>query len=57
MRKADYTAVEGYDEVVDGYGAEDQDFYFRLTLAGLIEEALDFGLIAKIIHHDNATRV
>lgn len=57
VRKADYAAVEGYDEVVDGYGAEDQDFYFRLTLTGLIEEALDFGLIAKIIRHDNAARV
>ncbi len=57
VRKADYAAIEGYDEVVDGYGAEDQDFYFRLTLIGLKEQALDFGLIAKIVHHDNAARV
>ena len=57
VRQADFAAIEGYDEVVDGYGAEDQDFYFRLTLAGVKEEALDFSLIAKIIRHDNATRV
>jgi glycosyltransferase involved in cell wall biosynthesis len=57
VRRADFAAVEGYDEVVDGYGAEDQDFYFRLTLAGLEEETFDFSLIARIIHHDNAARV
>jgi len=57
VHKEDYAAIDGYDEVIDGYGAEDQDFYFRLTLTGIKEEALDFGLIAKIIRHDNAARV
>jgi glycosyltransferase involved in cell wall biosynthesis len=57
VRQADFAAIEGYDEVVDGYGAEDQDFYFRLTLTGLEAKALDFDLIAMIIPHDNATRV
>jgi glycosyltransferase involved in cell wall biosynthesis len=57
VRRVDFAAIEGYDEVVDGYGAEDQDFYFRLTLRGLKEEALDFDLIAEIIHHGDAKRV
>ena len=32
---ADFKRVGGYDEVIQGWGKEDEDFYARLTLAGL----------------------
>jgi glycosyltransferase involved in cell wall biosynthesis len=57
VRRADFTAIGGYDEVMDGYGGEDQDFYFRLVLLGLARKPLDHALIAKIITHDDAERV
>src|SRR5262249_3949466 len=34
VRRADVAAIGGYDEIMDGYGGEDQDFYFRLVLLG-----------------------
>jgi glycosyltransferase involved in cell wall biosynthesis len=57
MRRADYLAVGRYDEVMQGYGGDDQDMYFRLELAGLRLQPLDFTLAAEIIEHDVATRI
>jgi hypothetical protein len=57
MRRADYVAVGRYDEVMQGYGGDDQDMYFRLDLAGLKLEPLDFALAAEVIEHDVATRI
>jgi glycosyltransferase involved in cell wall biosynthesis len=33
--KADFDCVGGYDEVIQGWGKEDDDFYARLLLAGV----------------------
>jgi glycosyltransferase involved in cell wall biosynthesis len=56
MRREDYLAVGRYDEVMQGYGGDDQEMYFRLRLFGLEAVALDFDLVARVIDHDTATR-
>jgi glycosyltransferase involved in cell wall biosynthesis len=57
MRREDYRAVGRYDEVLQGYGADDQEMYFRLQLSGLAPIAMDFNLIARVIDHDNVARI
>jgi hypothetical protein len=57
MRRADYLAVGRYDEVMQGYGGDDQDMYFRLDLAGLRCEQLAFDLVDEVIEHDVADRI
>lgn len=57
VRRADFQAVGGYDELMDGYGGEDQDFYFRLVLLGRFRKPLDHALIDRIIMHGDAERV
>ena len=32
---ADFERIGGYDEVIQGWGKEDEDFYARLFLAGI----------------------
>ena len=57
MRREDFLAVGRYDEVMQGYGGDDQEMYFRLGLAGLQAVAMDFDLVAQVILHDNAARI
>jgi len=57
MRREDYRAVGRYDEVMQGYGADDQEMYFRLELSGLAPIALDFDLVARVMGHDDAARI
>jgi glycosyltransferase involved in cell wall biosynthesis len=57
VRHADYLAVDRYDEVMQGYGGEDQDLYFRLQFSGLKAEILDFSMLAEIIQHHDRERV
>jgi glycosyltransferase involved in cell wall biosynthesis len=57
MRRADYLAAGRYDEAMQGYGADDQEMYFRLGLLGLEAVALDFDLVARVIEHDTAARI
>ena len=40
VRRADFEAVGGYDEVIEGYGTEDRDLYLRLEAAGRRRELL-----------------
>jgi glycosyltransferase involved in cell wall biosynthesis len=56
-RREDYLAVDRYDEVMQGYGGDDQDFYFRLELSGLKPIVMDFSMLADIIQHDDVERV
>lgn len=50
-RKA-FDMVQGYDEVMRGWGGEDDDFYERLKLLGLAEGAFPPGFLAPIPHDD-----
>lgn len=54
-RRDDYLAIEGYDEVMEGWGAEDTDFYIRLGLLGRRREVLPVDLL-RVISHDGETR-
>jgi len=42
-----YRAVGRYDEVIQGYGGDDQDMYFRLGLAGLRPQFMDLGFYPR----------
>jgi glycosyltransferase involved in cell wall biosynthesis len=57
VRYADYLAVDRYDEVMEGYGGEDQDLYFRLELSGRKSREMDFDMLAEIIQHRDQERV
>jgi len=52
----DFVALGGYDEVLQGYGAEDRDFYIRLTLLGRRHQNLP-GEWVQTIAHDRAASV
>jgi|UPI0004806D65 glycosyltransferase involved in cell wall biosynthesis len=57
VRREDYVAVDRYDDVVQGYGGEDQDLYFRLELSGVKPQKIDFDMLAEIIQHHDKERV
>ena len=46
----DFEAVGGYDAVLQGWGMEDKDLYFRLRLAGVEAGAFPAGLVEMIAH-------
>lgn len=50
---ADFAAVEGYDEVFEGWGREDRDFYLRLRLAGRKHEHFPLEWLDPIVHGDD----
>lgn len=55
-RKSDFGAIAGYDEVIRGWGCEDDDLYMRLGLLG--RQAASFpGHLVEAIGHDSADRV
>lgn len=54
--RADYVALEGYDEVMEGWGYEDVDFYFRLGVIGRVQHALPADWM-RALDHGNAERV
>lgn len=47
-----FLTVGGYDEAIRGWGAEDLDFYQRLTLAGYREEGYPAAMISALRHGD-----
>jgi glycosyltransferase involved in cell wall biosynthesis len=57
MRRDDYRAAGRYDEVMQGYGADDQDMYFRLQLLGRDPMRMEPDLVARAIEHDTASRI
>jgi glycosyltransferase involved in cell wall biosynthesis len=57
MRREDYRAVGRYDEVMQGYGADDQEMYFRLALFGVEAVEMELDLVLRVIDHDTAARI
>lgn len=57
VRLADYLAIDRYDEVMQGYGGEDQDLYFRLELSGAKAQRMEFDMLEEIIQHHDRDRV
>jgi len=55
-RPADFTAIGGYDDVIEGYGTEDRDLYLRLLAHGRRSERLP-GDIVRALSHDRAASV
>jgi hypothetical protein len=54
--KSDFDLIGGYDDVLQNWGKEDEDFYSRLVLAGVIYAAFPGELIG-VITHDDSERV
>ncbi len=54
--RADFDAVGGYDDLMDGYGGEDLDFYMRLRLAGGKPVLLAPNLVLEVIEQTTAER-
>jgi hypothetical protein len=54
--KRHFEQVEGYDDLIRGYGGDDLDLYYRLSRIGLEELPLDEGYIESIVPHDPDTR-
>lgn len=54
-RAEDLAAAGGYDEVIRGWGHEDEDFYLRLELLGLERHHYSPALL-EAIPHDDAMR-
>lgn len=50
VRREDFVRVEGYDEVMQGYGSEDDDLYIRYGLLGLQERRIPPALFRSIPH-------
>lgn len=53
--RGDFFAVSGYDEILEGYGGEDNDIYLRLRNAGCSMKSFD-GALIQVIHHDGEER-
>jgi glycosyltransferase involved in cell wall biosynthesis len=56
-RREDFFAMGQYDEVMQGYGGEDLDLYFRLELFGSKPQRMEFDMLAEIIQHPDKERV
>jgi hypothetical protein len=52
-----FHAVQGYDEVIEGYGGEEQELYWRLRRLGLKVQYLPAEGLCKPILHDNSARI
>lgn len=54
--RADFERAGGYDEVLQGWGKEDDDFYARLVLSGVTYATFP-GELVKGMSHDDGARV
>lgn len=52
----DVKMVNGYDEMMTGWGHEDSEFAERLRNAGIRQHSLKFGGIAYHLHHGQSSR-
>ncbi len=57
VRKEDFLKVRGYDEEMQGYGFEDNDFYSRLKSAGLKQSIVQEMSHLQAIAHQDEDRV
>ena len=55
--KADFERIGGYDEVIQGWGKEDEDFYARLLIAGVRYGTLPRQTCSTAISHADGERV
>lgn len=56
VETAQIRAIEGYDEVFEGYGEEDPDLYDRLELNGVRCQVVASAGFEGLIHHDAELR-
>jgi glycosyltransferase involved in cell wall biosynthesis len=54
--KRHFDRIEGYDDLINGYGGDDLDLYFRLSQVPLEALPLDPSYIAEILHHSTESR-
>ena len=52
-----FHAVGGYDEVIEGYGGEEQELYWRLRRQGMKMHHLPAEGLCQPIAHDNQSRI
>ncbi|OOZ39574.1 hypothetical protein BOW53_11050 [Solemya pervernicosa gill symbiont] len=52
VERTDFTRIDGYDDVIQGWGAEDSDFYWRLEESGSPILPLPLKGIETIAHDD-----
>jgi hypothetical protein len=52
-RQADFAKADGYDEVMQGWGAEDKDLRNRLVWLGLAPDGISENLVRAISHDDS----
>ena len=55
LHRDDFAAIDGYDGVLQGWGMEDKDLYFRARLAGLAMKSFPSELVT-ILEHGGAAR-
>ena len=48
----DFLDIGGYDEVIQGWGREDEDFYARLVMAGVRSAGFPGEMIQAVTHSD-----
>jgi Glycosyl transferase family 2 len=54
--RKDFAAIGGFDELMDGYGGEDLDFYMRLRVAGGRPVLLAPDIVLEVIEQTTAER-
>lgn len=54
--KRHFDRIEGYDDLIHGYGGDDLDLYFRLSRIPLKALLLDPSYIARILRHSAKSR-
>jgi glycosyltransferase involved in cell wall biosynthesis len=52
----DFNRIEGYDDVLQGWGTDDVDFYTRLRLTGVRQKTFP-GQLLRPLNHDEQARV
>lgn len=56
IRRVDFEALEGFDELLSGYGGEDLDMYMRLRISGAEQVDLDEAGIEEVIEQTREER-
>lgn len=51
--RSNFHAISGYDEVLENYGGEDVDLYYRLGRSGCAAAVFDASLLSPLAHDDH----
>lgn len=57
IRREDFVAIDGYDDLLSGYGGEDLDIYMRLRNLGARRVELDASEIREVIEQNHDDRI